>query len=213
MSVAAAFVQLEGRVPGERLVEGVLDFGRLVEALVFYDRMYLAAPRAQAFVALCRRLLSDGDFNAFLALLREHELIIVDYDFYTSIQIAGPESTAAKAMHIRDSITSAGKVFEHHSLGAPALQALLSGSQRVKLRRAALEELFLIKQGDKGRSLIDDANADYGDPAVVSFILSRLAAVEGPAIILPLSPDLHASGDPNVELGQVDRRKTRAPCR
>jgi hypothetical protein len=116
MSVPAAFVQVEGRAPGERFAEGVLDFGRLVEALVFYDRVYLAAPRADVFVALCRRLLADGDFAEFIALLQRNEIIIVDYDFFSLIQVTGPESTAGKAMHLRDPITIAGKVFEHPRL-------------------------------------------------------------------------------------------------
>lgn len=179
----AAFVDLEPTIPREHLVDGVLDFGRLVEALVFYDRVYVSAPREAPFLSLCRRLKSDDDFSDFVALLQNREVIIVDRDFYTSIQITDAVSLAAKAMNLVDPLSAAGKSFEQRSLGAPALQSIVADSERVELARAALEHLFLIKLGKNGALLTKDADRDYATPATASFLLAELAGAVG----VPLS--------------------------
>jgi hypothetical protein len=187
MNETVVFAEAELGATREPLVDGLFDFGLLVEALVFYDRIYLNAPRPEAFVSLCRRLAMDGDMNDFLALLRAGEIVLLDHDHHTCIQIEHEGSTAAKATNLRDPLSIAGRTFEVQSLGAPELAAILSGSQRVKLRRAALKNLTLIRLDQRHEdSLVLDATADYADMDKVALALRQLA--EGEGVPMPPGP-------------------------
>jgi hypothetical protein len=200
MNETVVFAEAELGATRERLIDGVFDFGLLIEALVFYDRVYLNGPRADAFASLCRRLAGDGDVDDFLTLLRDGEIVMLDHDHYTCIQVEHEGSTAAKAMNLRDPMAIAGQSFELRSLAAPGLDTVLSGSQRVKLRRAVLKSLTLIRLDERQEdSLVLDATGDYADAEKVTIALGQLAESQG----VQMPPGALANGIERVEGGFV----------
>lgn len=148
-----------------------IDIGLFAEALVFYDRVYIAFQNEEQFARLVAWFVGQGQLQTLISLINEGAVVPYYYAFMT---IAGEKDGIWDILNMQDEEQSRSPVFAKRILQSQRVQGLVrKASLRESLITAAESHHVEVKAEEFG-SAIQDAKHDYASEGGTSFLLQIL---------------------------------------
>lgn len=174
MASTSVFAPLEPWIyhgPDVKRGGGTIDVGLLMEALIFYDRVYFGITSDRQFEALVLWFRSQGMVEELIALMSDG--VLVPY-YYAFVTLAGVVEGNWIVMNIQEQRQADGPAFEAAVLRSGTLEATTrKHSLRERIIDAALAHHVEVKADDFG-SALRNAEADYSTADRASLLVQVL---------------------------------------
>jgi|SRR5579862_6502867 len=168
-----------------------IDAGLLAESLIYYDQVVLAIETVEGFAELAQWFHTQGEFDTFLAMIKDKTLTVYEYSFRTSlITIVGD----TKSMLVNAQFPGQEKrnSFRSRYLQDEKVKRIVPGRDNRKKFKQLL-----------GTGVIEAKAADFGPPitaARLDFANERRGKLITDAIIGELSPLIGITPPPTIDV-------------
>jgi len=147
---------------------GVLDFGLLAEALIYYDQVLINVLNQPQFAEFLRWFINRGKYSDLLALFNDKTIQVYDYAFIsTAVEFDGTYNV----LNIQDPIQEKPNTFEQRFLYHESVQNCFKHARdRIKLYKVLRNKVTEAKASEFGNT-IENARKDYLEPQRSSLLI------------------------------------------